>query len=69
MDEKHDSRIPADEHALAAAIVEKIHQAFDDPLVEVKAGVDRASRPLIKVTVNTRRIAEYTIRIGTEHRP
>jgi hypothetical protein len=42
---------------------------FGDPLVEIKSGVDRLSRPLITVTVNTRRIAEYSIRIETAHRP
>ena len=62
MTEKTDTRIPTDEHELASAIVEKIRQAFDDPLVQAKSGVDRSSHPLITVTVNTRRIAEYTIR-------
>jgi hypothetical protein len=66
---KPKSRIPADEHEVAAAIVENLRDVFGDPLVEIKSGVDRLSRPLITVTVNTRRIAEYSIRIETAHRP
>lgn len=69
MSEQTASRIPEDEHKLAAAIVEMIKQKFNDPLVVVHSGVDRMSRPLLTVNVNTRRTAEYTIRIETEHRP
>jgi hypothetical protein len=60
------SRIPADEHKLAAAIVEKIRQEFDDPLVVVESGVDRLSQPLITVHVNTRLLKKYSIRIETK---
>jgi hypothetical protein len=69
MSKESGSRIPADEHQVAAAIVEHLRHMYNDPLVEIESGADRLSRPLIKMTVNTRRIAEYTIRIETEHRP
>ena len=69
MSDDNVSHIPDDENALAATIVEHIRGVFNDPLVKISSGVDRLSRPMINVTVNTRRIAEYTIRIDTQHRP
>ena len=61
--------IPKDEHDLASTLVEFLKKKYDSSLVVISDGDDRSSRPMIKLTVNTRRIHDYSIRINVEHRP